>query len=173
MNPLMLYLLLLKAVTLSFSGLSSLPIVHRDLVVDRGALSERELNTAVAVARLGPGPLGLYVVCVGYYARGLHGAVAGCLAMMTPAFLVVPLLRRLGARADRPVVRRMIRAVTLAGAGLLLASTAPLARDALKTPAHGAVAAATFLALAFTRIDTFWIIVAAAAAGLCMQLAGL
>jgi chromate transporter len=171
-NPALLYLFLLKAVLLSFSGLSSLPVVHHDLVVERRAISERQLTTAVVVARLGPGPLGLYVVCVGYYAGGAAGAAAGCLALMTPAFLVVPLLRKLGARANRPLVRRMIRSVTLAGAGLLLASTAPLARDAVTNPLHAMIATTSFVVLAFTRVDTFWVIVGAAAAGLLARLAG-
>jgi chromate transporter len=171
-NAVILYLLLLKAVLVSFSGLSSLPVVHHDLVVERRAITERQLNTAVAVARLGPGPLGLYLVCVGYYAGGVPGAVAGCLAMATPAFLVVPLLRRLGRRVHSESLGRVIRAVTLAAAGLLLAATWPLARDAVTTPAHAVVAAASFVVLAFTRLDTFWVIAGSAAAGLALRSLG-
>ena len=165
-NPVTLYFLLLKAVLLSFSGLSSLPVVHHDLVVERKVITERQLNTAVATARLGPGPLGLYVVCTGYYAGGTAGAVAGCLAMMTPAFLIIPMLRWLGRRAENEALQRVIRAVTLASAGLLLAATVPLARDALTSPLAAVIAAGGFAALVFTRIDTIWVVISAALAGL-------
>jgi len=40
-NPLLLYLLLLKANLISFSGLASLPIVHADFVQNYRILSER------------------------------------------------------------------------------------------------------------------------------------
>jgi chromate transporter len=165
-NVLVLYLVLLKAVMVSFSGMSSLPMVHDDLVVERKAITERQLNTAVAVARLGPGPLGLYLVCVGYYAAGTPGAVAGCAAMMTPAFGIVFLLQRVGKRADNESVRRVIRAVLLSAVGLLLSATAPLARDALVSPAAVGIAAGSFLALVLSRVDTFWVVTGSALAGL-------
>jgi len=172
MNVLVLYLLLVKATLISFSGLASLPIIHNDLVVNRHLLTERELNTAVGVARMGPGPLGLYLVCVGYYVAGIPGAIAGCLAMLTPAFLVIPLLRYFGHRAEHPAAQRTIRAVILAAAGLLIASTIPMAKDALVDPMTAGVGLVSFLLLAFTKIDTVWVILGSAAAGLLAHAAG-
>ena len=166
MNLLVLYLLLAKATFTSFSGLSSLPIVRDELVVERGAITDRQLNTAVAVSRMTPGPMGLYVVCVGYYAAGLPGAAVGFLAMITPAFLIVPLLAWFGRRAQSPWLSRAISAVTLAAAGLVLATTIPFARDAFTGAVPVLIAAASFAALAFTPIDTLWVIGAAAMAGI-------
>ncbi|MBM3810932.1 MAG: chromate transporter [Acidimicrobiia bacterium] len=166
MNAILLYFLLLKATLVSFSGLASLPIIHNDLVVQRQLLTERELNTAVGVARMGPGPLGLYLVCVGYYVAGIPGAIAGCLAMITPAFLVIPLSRYLGRRADQPAVQRIIHSVILAAAGLLIASTIPLARDAVNNLQSAGLALVSFLILAFTKTDTAWVIVGSATFGL-------
>jgi len=166
MNLLTLYLLLLKATLTSFSGLSSLPVIHRDLVVERAVLSDRQLNTSVAMARATPGPLGLYVVCVGYFVRGYPGAAAGCLAMITPAFLIVPLLMFLGRRKDDPRLQGAIRSVTLAAAGLMLAASLPLARDAITSPWLAAIAVASCAALVATRVDTLWVVACAALVGL-------
>jgi len=165
-NIFLLYFLLLKATLTSFSGLASLPVVRNDFVVRYRLLTDRQLNTAVAAGRLGPGPLGLYLVNVGYFAAGIHGACAGCLAMITPAFLIVPLVRFLGSRAQHPRVRSATRAVLLAGAGLLLASSVPLARDAVTGSLTLGIAIASLLLIAFTRIDTVWVMLAAALAGL-------
>jgi chromate transporter len=161
-----LYLLLLKATATSFSGLSSLPVLREDLVVRHQLLSDTQLNLAVTAGRSAPGPNGIYVVSVGYLIAGLPGACAGWLAVITPAFLVVPLVRLVGARAERPRLRSAIRASMTAGAGLLLAATLPLARGALTDVVLIAVAAGSFLLFAFTRLDSVWVIVAAAAAGL-------
>jgi chromate transporter len=107
-NVVVLYLLLLKATLTSFSGLASLPMIRGDFVVHYHLLTDRQLNTAVAAGRLGPGPLGIYVVSVGYMVAGVPGAFAGWMAMITPAFLIIPMLLFLGKRAEH----RRIKSVT-------------------------------------------------------------
>jgi chromate transporter len=165
-NIFLLYALLLKATLTSFSGLASLPMVRNDLVVERKVLTDRQLNTAVAAGRTAPGPNGLYLVSVGYYARGLPGATAGLLAMMTPAFLVLPLMKWIGARADSPRVKSAIRAVMLASAGLLLSASVPLARDAITGPLTLGIVLLSFAVLALTKIDTVWVVLGGALIGL-------
>src|SRR5579859_4700613 len=134
MNLVLLYLLLVKATLTSFSGLASLPMVRNDFVVRRHVLTDRQLNTAVAAGRIGPGPLGIYVVSVGYLVDGAPGGVAGWLAMITPAFLIIPMLRFLGTRAEHPRAKAVARAVLFAGAGLMAFAAVPLARDAITNP---------------------------------------
>ena len=136
MNAVVIYLLSLKAVGTSFSGLASLPMVREDFVVRRHAISDAQLNTAVFAGRAGPGPNGIYVVSVGYLAGGVPGAAAGLAATITPAFLILPMMRWMRNRAGSPrSARGAIRAVIAATAGLLLSASQPLARDA----SHGAV----------------------------------
>ncbi|MCL4402478.1 MAG: chromate transporter [Acidobacteria bacterium] len=173
MNPLLLYLLLLKATLASFSGLSSLPMVRTDLVAHYHVLTDRQLNTAVAVGRTAPGPNGLYIASVGYFVAGVPGAAAGCLALMTPAFLIVPLLRYLGARAESPRVRRAIEAVTIAAAGLLVNITVPLAADAITGVLPALLALGTFVFLVTTGRATAWAMLASALAGLAGALVGM
>ena len=166
MNPLLLYLLLLKATLTSFSGLTSLPVVRHDLVEHYRVLTDRQLNAAVAAGRTAPGPNGGYLVSVGYFVDGIPGACAGALAVMSPAFLIILLLRYLGARAERPDVKSAIQTVTLAAAGLIVTSTMPLARDSMTSPLAVAIAIGSFLVLIFTRLATIWLILAAAITGL-------
>ncbi|MCC6538619.1 MAG: chromate transporter [Bryobacterales bacterium] len=166
MNALLLYFLLLKATLASFSGLSSLPAVRDDLVVRHAVLTDRQLNTAVAIARVSPGPFGLYLVPVGYYAGGWPGAVAGVAATITPAFFIVLLLRFAAARTMNPRVLAAISAVTYASAGLVLASVIPLARDALQLPWQALLAAAVALGLSVKDWDSLWAIAAGALCGL-------
>ena len=170
MNLVLLYLLLLKATATSFSGLTSLPVVHHDLVENRHKLTDRQLNAAVVAGRTAPGPNGLYIVSVGYFIAGIPGACVGCLAVMTPAFLIIPMLRYLGARAARPAVKNAIQCVMLAAAGLVISSTVPLAKDALTSPLAVGIALGSFLFLVLTRKDTVWVVLGSAAAGLLGKL---
>lgn len=170
MNLLLLYVLLLKASLTSFSGLGSLPIVRDDFVVQRHVLTDRELNTAVAAGRTGPGPYGLYLVCVAYLAAGIPGAAVGLVALITPSFLAIPLMYWLGKRADNPRIRGAIRGLLLAAAGLLVASSVPLTRDAITGVFAMLVVVASFATLTFTRVNSAWLMLSAALAGLATLL---
>ena len=166
MNVVVLYLLLVKATLTSFSGLASLPMVRNDFVLRYHVLTDRQLNTAVAAGRIGPGPLGIYVVSVGYLVGGFSGACAGWLAMITPAFLIIPMLRFLGSRAEHRRARAVTRAVLCAGAGLMASAAAPLARDAITGPLSLAIVGISFALIALTRLDSLWVMLGAAAVGL-------
>lgn len=166
MNLFVVYLLLLKATLTSFSGLASLPMVRNDFVVRYHVLTDRQLNMAVAAGRIGPGPLGIYIVSVGYLVAGIPGACAGWLATITPAFLIIPMIRFLGARAEHPRAKAVTRAVLLAGAGLLASASAPLARDAITGPVPLAIVIVSLALIAITRLDSLWIMLGAAIVGL-------
>ena len=124
-----LYLLLLKATMTSFSGMASLPQIHQDLVETHRVLTDDQLSQAVLVGRASPGPMGAYVVGVGYLAAGTPGAVAGWLAMITPAILAIPLLATVQRWLHRPRMRSLVDAVVIAGATLLVPSGIQLAHD--------------------------------------------
>ncbi len=169
MNLFLLYFLLLKASLASFSGLGSLPMIRNDFVVERHALTDHQLNTAVVAGRAGPGPFGLYLVCVGYTVAGVPGAISAFLSLITPAFLVLPMMHWLGRRAGHPRIRDAIRGILLGSAGLLLASSVPLARDANTGPLSLVIMIGAFLILSFTRLDSAWLMAGAAAVGLTAQ----
>jgi chromate transporter len=169
MNIFVLYLVILKATITSFSGPSSLPILRDELVVRRHAITDHQLNAAVVAGRCAPGPMGIYVVSAGYFAAGIPGAIAGFLALITPSFLVVPVLRYLGNRANDARIRSTLGAVVIASAGLVLVSAEPLAKDAVTGLLPAAIAIASFVLLIATRIETVWLIFGSAMAGLLVR----
>jgi chromate transporter len=173
MNVALLYLLLLKGTCTAFAGLASLPVTHDTLVTQHGVLTEQQLNQAVVITRSSPGPVGLYIVSVGYFVAGIPGAIAGWLAMITPAVIIIPLVHFSGRHIDHPRVRSVLQAVVIASAGLLLAASIPLARDALTDPVTIAIAVVSLIILLTTELDTLWIILASAAVSLSASSFGL
>ncbi len=166
MNLILLYLLLLKATITTFNGLASLPIIRQDLVIERKVLTDSQLTSAIAATQATPGPLGLYVVGVGYYVAGVPGACAGCLALITPAFVILPLLKTLASRADSPALRGAVQGITLAAAGLIVYAVLPIARTACAGPLPTAIAVGAGAFLILTNRDTLWVIVGSAAVAL-------
>jgi chromate transporter len=162
MNAFVLYLVLLKATITTFSGLASLPLVRDELVLHRHVLTDEQLNTAIVVGRTTPGPVGLYLVSVGYMVAGIRGAVAGWLAMATPALTMILLLRFIGPRRERPRVKQILESVVAASAALLFASAIPMARDSLTDPITIALCAATAIAMLAKKVDPLLLIAASA-----------
>jgi chromate transporter len=132
MNVAIVYLLLLKATVTSFAGMGSLPQIQQDFVQTYRLVSDEQLSQAVLVGRATPGPMGAYVVAVGYFAAGWPGAAAGWLAMITPALLSVPLLAVIQRWLHVRRVRGAVDAVVIASAVLLVASGLGLLADAVE-----------------------------------------
>lgn len=162
MSLILLYFLLLKGTITAFAGLASLPVIQDALVFQHHLLTEKELNEAVVITRSTPGPVGLYVVSVGYFVAGIPGAIMGWLAMITPALLIIPLVHFAGRKIDHPRVKGVLQSVVIASAGLLLAAAIPLARDALTDPVTMAIAAVSLVVLLTTEVDTLWLILGSA-----------
>lgn len=162
MSSFLLYLLLTKATITSFSGLASLPVLREDFVVQRHLLTDAQLDTAVVVSRTTPGPIGIYVVSVGYFVDGVPGAVAGWLAMITPAIVIILLLRLVGSHVKHPRFRSLQEAVVFASAGLLVAASLPLAHDAVTGTVTAIIVIASIVLMVLQKVDAFWIVAGAA-----------
>lgn len=131
MKAVLLYLLLLKATVTSFAGLGSLPQIQRDFVETYRFVTVEQLSQAVVVGRSTPGPIGAYVVGVGYLAGGVPGAIAGWLAMITPAVAAIPLLMVVQRWMHLPRARAAVDAVVIASAALLVVAAVRLTGDAV------------------------------------------
>ena len=132
MNFVPLYLLLLKATATSFAGMASLPQIHQDLVATAHVITDDQLNQAVLIGRSTPGPVGAYVVAVGYFAAGVSGAAAGFLAMVTPALAAIPLLALMRRWLHIARVQAAVDAVLIASAALLVVSVIRMASDGVQ-----------------------------------------
>ena len=165
MNTFFLYLLLLQATATSFSGLTSVPLVRNDLVVRRAVLTDEQLNSALAIGQTTPGPIGLYVVIVGYFVDGIPGAIAGMLALATPALLAIPVLGALRVgRAD--LVAGAARGIVIAASVLTLWTAVGLAGSAVTNLTLAMVGIAALGLLAAARIAPLWIVLLTGAVGL-------
>ena len=132
MSVVVVYLLLLKATATSFAGMGSLPQIRQDFVETHHLISDDQLSQAVLVGRATPGPMGAYVVAVGYFAVGWPGAIAGWLAMVTPALAAIPLLAVIQRWLHLARMRGAIDAVVIASAALLVVAGVRLAIDAMQ-----------------------------------------
>jgi len=159
-----LYLLLLRATLTSFSGFASVPVVRDDLVLHRHMLSDEQLNAAIAISQASPGPLGLYVVVVGYFVAGVTGAVAGMCALATPAVLAIPIMRA-SLRGRTETVASASAAIVVAASVLMFIAAIRLIPTAAPTLPVALIAMVSLGALTSGRVAPVYVVLASGLAG--------
>jgi chromate transporter len=119
-----LLLVFLKASALAVGGLASLPLLRADLVPRY--VTDAGIVQALAIGRLGPGPNGLYIVSLGYLVAGWTGALYALVGATLAPLAILPAT----ALARRWLLSAwfggLVRGVSLATAGLLLATGATI-----------------------------------------------
>lgn len=167
MTAWLLYFVLLRATFLSFSGFASVPMVREDLVIQRGLVTDEQLNGAIAISQASPGPLGLYIVTVGYFAAGVPGAIAGILALATPALLAIPIVN-LVRRGRASHIGRAASGIVIASSVLMAVTAVRLAPEALPTIPVGLLGLAALVALLSRRVPPVMVVVLSAMVGLVL-----
>ena len=165
-----LFLVFLKAGALLYgSGYVLLAFLRNDLVVRLGWLTDQQLLDAIAIGQVTPGPVFTTATFVGYVLAGVPGAVVATLGIFLPSFLFVLLLNPLIPRL-REVrwTAPLLDGVNAAALGLMGGVTAQLGRAALVDLPTLLLALAAALLLWKTRLNSAWLVVGGAAAGLLL-----
>ncbi len=87
-NPLVYFVLFIKASLFSSGGISNLPSLHQDLLAN-GWAHEEDFGKSIAIGQLSPGPNGLWVISLGYITYGWIGAALSLIAITIPPLLVL------------------------------------------------------------------------------------
>ena len=118
-NPLVYFLLFLKASLFSTGGFSNLPSLHQDLI-GNGWATEADFGQSVAIGQISPGPNGLWVISLGYFSYGYLGAFLALIAITLPALLVLAISAGYARIERQRWVQGAMRGVSLAVVGILL-----------------------------------------------------
>lgn len=163
-----IYLLLVKATALSFSGFASVRLVREDLVSRRAVPTDDQLNSAIAISQASPGPLGLYVVVVGYCVAGVPGAAAAIVALASPALLAIPIAVAVR-RGRSSHIRGASIGIVIVSCVLMVGTALELAPTAAPSVPLAIVSIGGLLVLALTRVPPILVILCSAAVGLAVQ----
>ena len=118
-NPLIYFLLFLKASLFSTGGFSNLPSLHQDLI-NNGWAKEVDFGQSIAIGQISPGPNGLWVISLGYFTYGYLGAFLALIAITLPPLLVLAVSAGYTRIEHQAWVQGAMYGVSLAVVGLLL-----------------------------------------------------
>jgi len=170
-DPVALFLGFLKAAALSIGGQGALPILRQEFVAT-GILTEHQVLEALAISRIAPGPTGLYVVSLGYFAAGIAGAAIATVAAALPPLSMVVLAGVIRRWLLTPWAAGIVRGIVLATSGLVIATSITLLapdRAVLGVPAWQiAVAVVSAAVIVRGRTHPGLVLAGGAAAGLIL-----
>lgn len=148
------------------SGYVLLAFLQSDFVDRLGWMTSQQIIDAVAIGQVTPGPLFTTATFIGYFLGGVPGALLATAGIFIPSFLLVALTYRHIPRLRKSkFLGALMDGVNAASLGLMALVTFQLAREALTDSVSIALAAVSFGLVAFTKINSTWIILAAAVIG--------
>ena len=166
-----LFLVFLKVGAVVFgSGYVLLAFLRTDLVVQRGWLTDAQLVDAIAIGQVTPGPVFTTATFIGYLLGGAWGAVLATIGIFLPAFLLVaasgPLLPRI--RESR-VAGAFLDGVIVASLALMAEVTWQLALASIIDLVSGTLTVVSVIALLRFRMNSAWLMLFGALAGLLFR----
>jgi chromate transporter len=153
---------------LSFGGpAGQIALMHREIVEQRGWLSEGEYLNALNFCMLLPGPEAMQLATyAGWRLHGVRGGLAAGLLFVLPGALVVlGLAMTYAALGDVPLVEVAFVGIKAAVLVIVLEALLRISRRALQGLRHYLVAAAAFVAIFFFAVPFPLIVLAAALLG--------
>jgi chromate transporter len=168
----LLFLTFLKiGAVLYGSGYVLLAFLRADFVERLGWLTEAQLVDAIALGQVTPGPVFTSATFVGYLTGGLPGALVATLGIFLPSFLFVALTNPLIPRLrSSPWMGALLDGVNAASLGLMAAVAVQLGGDAFVDIPSVLIGLAAALLLFRYGVNTTWLILGGAAAGLLRSL---
>ena len=166
-----LFLSFLKMGSVVFgSGYVLLAFLQAEFVERLHWLTDKQLIDAVAVGQFTPGPVFTTATFIGYIVAGWAGAVVATAGVFLPGFVLVAVSGPLIPRLRRSAVAGAALDGVVAGSLALIAIVAwQLARASIVDPASLIIFLVSLIALLRFRINSAWLVAAAAVAGWFMR----
>ncbi len=168
-----LYFLKVGAVLFG-SGYVLLALLRADLVERLHWLTENQLLDAIAVSQGTPGPFFTVATFVGYVIAGWKGAALATVGMFLPAFVFVAVTAKyLPKLRKSPMAGAFLDGVNAAAVALMVFVEWQFARETLlNVPGIAIALIAAVLVMRF-RVNSAWVVLGGAAAGILMRFAHL
>ena len=166
------FLLFCRVSAVAFGGgYTVLPLLQRELVDERGWMSEAELADYYALAQCLPGLIVINMAVLTVRPRwGRMAAWAACVGVLLPPLLIVLLIAALlGNFAHLPMVQHALAGIRCSVAALVIWSAYRLIKTGVRDLPTACLFVAALAVLFFDWLNPILIILAAAGAGLLLS----
>ncbi len=155
-------------------GLTMLPMLKYELSEKKDWVTEDELLDYYAIGQCTPGIIAVNTsTFVGYKMKGIPGAIAATLGMISPSLLIISVLALfLSQIIDNPIMIHALAGIRVVVCALLLNTVITLAKKSFVSPLCVGIAIVVFLLALFTPVPTILLIIVSGALGVILQKTG-
>lgn len=140
------------------NGMTILPLVQADAVDTYHWLSTRQFIDGIAISQITPGPFLVIATFIGYKLGGIWAALLATFAMFSPSFIMTLVMTKIYGQVQNLAFVKGALAGVLAGfVGMLAMIILQLGRSGVTGPASLTLAAATFVAVRWFKVDILWV----------------
>lgn len=164
-----LYWAFLKIALFTIGGvMAMIPQMQQVVVKDKKWLTEEEMIDCVAVSQALPGVIAVNIVTnVGMRTRGVPGAAAAVLGLITPSFVVIMLaVMLLDVIGDSRYIDGAFIGIKAAVCASILVTAVQMGKKILKSVFHWVMAVLAAVAICFFDVTAVIVVLAGAAAGI-------
>jgi chromate transporter len=144
-------------------GYAMIPILQWDLVDRLGWLTLQQFLDGILLGFVTPGPIIITATFVGYWVKGLMGAIVATVAIFAPPILIIIFLTPFYQKIkEAQVMRPVILGILAALVGMLVLVTVQMGIITLTDLKALALMAGASLALIVFKVNLLWIVAATA-----------
>lgn len=153
-------------------GLAMMPMMERELIQNKGWISEEDLLDYYAIGQSTPGIVAVNVATfVGFRQAGILGGIFATFGMVTPSLVIIMILAGLiNSISDYPYVQKALNGINVAVAALLTSVVVKFAKKTIKNVVNVLCMAIAFVLVFFLKVPSFWIIITALLIGVLLSL---
>ena len=149
-------------------GYAMLPILQRELVENKGWITDEDLTDYYAIGQCTPGVIAVNTATfVGYRLGGIAGACCATLGVIFPSLVIITIIAAFIRNfAHLSVVQHAFAGIRVAVCALVLHTIIKLIRSGVKNVLGVVLLIATFISIAVLELSPIWAVIVAAAAGI-------
>lgn len=167
-----LYLLFFRMGAVTFGGgYAMLPILRREIIQNLAWLDEETVMDYYALSQGLPGIIAINVsVFIGYKRRGIPGAVAAALGMVSPCLIIITIIAAfLSNFQDNIYVQHALAGISVCVAALILDAVISMWKKGVKDGTGVVICLAMLVLTLFTKLSPILLVVACALLGICVR----
>lgn len=164
-----LFLTFLKIGAFTFGGgYAMIPLIQKEVCENKKWLTDDDILEIVAIAESTPGPIAINsATFVGYRTAGFFGAMCATFGIVLPSFLIITIISMvLKEFSSYRAVKYAFMGIRAGVLALIVKALWTMAKKCPKNIFSYLIAAAAFVLAVFTDINTIFIIIGCAVAGL-------
>ena len=141
-------------------GMAMVPIMKEKVCDERNWMTEEEVLDCLAVCQSLPGVIAINMATyIGYYKKGLKGALVATFGVLLPSFVIIILVVTvLGSIKDNTYAQGALMGFKAAATGLIAYAALNMAKKTLSGAFSWAVCLLALVLIAILGIDAVWVI---------------